>query len=42
VNPIAIGRGASAFHQLERWQPLTLKRAVPLPSGLVLLHYEKP
>ena len=41
VNPIALGKGASAFAQLETWQPLALKNAVPLPSGLVLLHYER-
>ena len=41
VNPIVLGRGASAFSQLETWQPLALKNAVPLASGLVLLHYER-
>jgi dihydrofolate reductase len=41
VNPIALGKGASAFSQLETWQPLALKNAVPLASGLVLLHYER-
>jgi dihydrofolate reductase len=41
VNPIAIGRGPSAFQELERWQPLALRQCVPYPSGLVLLEYEK-
>ena len=41
LNPIALGKGASAFSQIEEWQALALKTAVPLPSGLVLLHYER-
>ena len=41
VNPIAIGKGASAFSQLEQWQPLALKEAVPFPSGLLFLRYER-
>lgn len=41
INPIALGKGPSAFEQLEAWQPLALKSAVALPSGLVLLHYER-
>lgn len=41
VNPIAIGRGWSAFSALESWQPLALLRAVPLESGVVLLHYRR-
>jgi dihydrofolate reductase len=41
VNPIALGKGASAFAHLQQWQPLTLKKAVPFASGLVLLHYER-
>lgn len=41
VNPIAIGRGASAFQGLEGWQPLKLKQVVPFESGIVLLRYDK-
>jgi dihydrofolate reductase len=41
VNPIAIGRGAAAFQELDGWQSLTLKQAAPLDSGIVLLRYEK-
>jgi dihydrofolate reductase len=40
VNPIAIGKGESAFSQLRNWQPLKLVKAVPCNSGLVILHYE--
>ena len=41
LNPIAIGRGASAFQALEGWQPLKLKQVVPFESGIVLLRYDK-
>jgi hypothetical protein len=41
VNPIAMGRAESAFREIERWQPLTLRKAVPLPSGVVLLQYDE-
>lgn len=41
LNPIAIGRGASAFQELEGWQSLRLKQVVPFDSGLVLLRYDR-
>lgn len=41
VNPIAIGKGVSAFEQLENWQPLKLKKAITCDSGILILHYEK-
>ena len=41
VNPIAIGKGESAFSQLGNWQPLKLVKTVPCNSGIVILHYEK-
>jgi dihydrofolate reductase len=40
VNPIAIGKGESAFAQLENWQPLKLVNFSPCNSGLVILHYQ--
>ncbi|WP_118952876.1 dihydrofolate reductase family protein [Taibaiella helva] len=41
VNPIAIGKGHSAFAALEQWQPLKLVKSMTCGSGLLLLHYEK-
>ena len=41
VNPIAIGKGASAFERLKSWQPLELKNTITFQSGLVILHYNK-
>jgi len=41
VNPIAIGKGVSAFGQLNRWQQLKLKNSTTCLSGLVILHYER-
>lgn len=41
INPIAIGKGHSAFTELEQWQPLELVRSIVLDSGLLILHYEK-
>lgn len=41
LNPIALGKGASAFEQLENWQPLKLKKTITCDSGLVILHYDK-
>lgn len=41
VNPIAIGKGLSAFGQLENWQRLKLKKSITCDSGLVILHYER-
>jgi len=41
VNPIAIGKGRSAFAQLENWQQLKLVKSMPCDSGLVILHYVK-
>ena len=41
LNPIAIGKGVSAFEQLESWQPLELKKTIVCNSGLVILHYDK-
>jgi|SRR5690242_18376878 len=41
VNPIAIGKGVSAFDQLKAWQPLELKKTITCDSGLVILHYNK-
>jgi dihydrofolate reductase len=41
LNPIATGKGVSAFEQLENWQPLELKKTITCNSGLVILHYDK-
>jgi dihydrofolate reductase len=41
VNPIALGKGISAFQDLENWQKLQLKQTITYNSGLVLMHYEK-
>jgi dihydrofolate reductase len=41
INPIAIGKGASAFSELNQWQPLKLRNSIALSSGLLILHYEK-
>ena len=40
VNPIAIGKGESAFARLEKWQPLKFVKSVNCASGLIILHYE--
>ena len=42
VNPIAIGKGLSAFAQLENWQQLKLVKSMTCDSGLIILHYTKP
>lgn len=42
VNPIAIGKGISAFAQLESWQQLKLVKCMTSDSGLIILHYTKP
>lgn len=41
INPIAIGKGESAFQQLVGWQPLKLVNAVTCKSGIVILHYHR-
>lgn len=41
LNPIAIGKGVSAFEQLEVWQPLELKKTITCNSGLIILYYTK-
>jgi dihydrofolate reductase len=41
VNPVAIGKGLSAFAQLESWQPLRLMKSITCDSGLIILHYTK-
>ena len=41
VNPIAIGKGVSAFQELANWQELKLQKVITFNSGLVLLHYNK-
>jgi len=41
LNPIAIGKGASAFEELQSWQPLELKKTITCSSGLVILYYDK-
>ena len=41
INPIAIGKGVSAFDQLEDWQQLELKKSITCKSGIVILHYNK-
>jgi dihydrofolate reductase len=42
VNPVALGKGESAFSSLENFQQLKLKKATQLKSGIVLMHYELP
>ena len=39
INPIAIGKGVSAFEQLDNWQRLKLKNSITCESGLIILHY---
>lgn len=41
VNPVAIGKGVSAFEHLDNWQQLKLKKSIACESGLVILHYER-
>jgi dihydrofolate reductase len=41
INPIAIGKGQSAFQELVSWQPLKLVNSITCSSGIVILHYEK-
>lgn len=41
VNPIAIGKGVSAFEQIENWQPLKLKNSIACDCGILILHYER-
>lgn len=41
INPIAIGKGESAFQKLLDWQPLKLVDSIKCNSGIVILHYEK-
>ena len=41
VNPIALGKGVSAFEKLESWQHLELKKSITSDSGIVYLHYNK-
>ena len=41
VNPIAIGKGMSAFSQLEKWQQLKLVKSMTCDSGIIILHYAK-
>ena len=40
INPIAIGKGVSAFEQLDNWQKLKLKKSITCESGIIILHYE--
>jgi dihydrofolate reductase len=41
INPIAIGKGESAFQELMGWQPLKLVNSITCGSGIVILHYER-
>ncbi len=41
INPIAIGKGVSAFAHLNKWQSLKLKRSITCNSGIVILHYDR-
>ena len=41
INPIAIGKGVSAFEHLEKWQQLKLKNSITCESGIIILHYER-
>lgn len=41
INPIAIGKGESAFQELLNWQPLKLVNSVTCGSGIIILHYER-
>ncbi|MBK8551653.1 MAG: dihydrofolate reductase family protein [Ignavibacteria bacterium] len=40
VNPVALGKGDSAFDQLENIQQLRLKKSITYDCGIVLLNYE--
>ena len=40
VNPVALGRGVPIFARIAETMRLRLLRAVPYPSGIVLLTYE--
>lgn len=41
INPVAIGKGVSAFEQLENWQYLDLKKSITCDSGIIILNYHK-
>ena len=41
INPIAIGKGTSAFEQLANWQPLNLVKSITCNSGIIILHYDR-
>lgn len=41
VNREAVGRGNSTFNPLHENTQLTLKKATPFPSGIVLLYYTR-
>ena len=40
VNPVALGKGVSAFDNLENLQQLRLKKSITYDCGIVLLVYE--
>ena len=40
INPIAIGKGESAFSMLENWHQLKLIKSNTFKRGIVILHYE--
>ncbi len=41
INPIALGKGVSAFASLKDWQQLELRNVMPCNNGVVILHYIK-
>lgn len=41
INPIAIGKGESAFKQLDKYQSLKLKKSIVCDCGIVILQYER-
>lgn len=41
INPIAIGKGISAFGMLDNWQHLTLINSTTFDSGILLVIYKR-
>jgi dihydrofolate reductase len=41
INPIALGKGVSAFEHLRNWLQLELKKSITCDSGIIILHYNK-
>ena len=40
IHPIALGKGASIFQDLDHWQKLQLRNSVACDCGIVIQRYE--